>query len=79
VGTLGSVCRHAKDRRLTYEQAQPGGTSQRMMGTCIKTKPDELFAPAAAPQVGQHTEELLGALAGYDAAGIERLRSSGAI
>jgi len=70
---------HAKARRLVYEQAQPDGTSQRMMGTCIKTKPDEGFAPPAAPHVGQHTEELLGALAGYDAAGIERLRSSGAI
>ncbi len=70
---------HAKARRLVYEQAQPHGTSQRMIATCIKTKPDEHFAPPAAPQVGQHTEELLTALAGYDAAGIERLRSAGAI
>ena len=45
-------------------------------GTCIKTKPDERFAPQAEPHVGQHTEEFLGVLAGYDAAGIERLRLS---
>lgn len=68
-----------KARRLAYEQAKPDGTSQRLIGTCIKTKPDDGFAPPAAPHVGQHTEELLGALAGYDAAGIERLRSTGAI
>jgi crotonobetainyl-CoA:carnitine CoA-transferase CaiB-like acyl-CoA transferase len=70
---------HAKVRRLTYEQAQSDGTSQQMMGTCIKTQAEEEFAPRAAPQVGQHTEELLTSLAGYDAAGIERLRSSHAI
>jgi crotonobetainyl-CoA:carnitine CoA-transferase CaiB-like acyl-CoA transferase len=70
---------HVKVRRLAYEQAQPDGTSQRMIGTCIKTKPDQGFAPQPAPHVGQHTEELLSALANYDAAGIERLRSIGAI
>jgi len=70
---------HARARRLIYEQAQPDGTSQRLIGTCIKSKPDERFAPPAAPHVGQHTEELLTVLADYDAAGMERLRSSGAI
>jgi crotonobetainyl-CoA:carnitine CoA-transferase CaiB-like acyl-CoA transferase len=70
---------HTKARQLVYEQAQPDGIPQRLIGTCIKTKPDEAFAPPAAPGVGQHTEELLTALAGYDAAGIERLRSTGAI
>jgi crotonobetainyl-CoA:carnitine CoA-transferase CaiB-like acyl-CoA transferase len=70
---------HAKARRLVYEQAQPDGPSRRLIGTCIKTKPDEEFGPPAAPRVGQHTEELLVALAGYDTAGIERLRSAGAI
>lgn len=70
---------HMKARRLVYEQAQPEGTSQRFIGTCIKTKPDEDFAPPAAPHVGQHTEELLAALAGYEPAGIARLRAIGAI
>jgi crotonobetainyl-CoA:carnitine CoA-transferase CaiB-like acyl-CoA transferase len=70
---------HAKDRRLTYEQTQPNGTSQRMMATCIKTKPDERFSPQGAPHVGEHTEELLTTLAGYDADGIARLRSIEAI
>lgn len=70
---------HTKARRLVYEQAQPDGTSQRFIGTCIKTKPDEDFAPRAAPHVGQHTEELLAALAGYEPAGIARLRAIGAI
>jgi crotonobetainyl-CoA:carnitine CoA-transferase CaiB-like acyl-CoA transferase len=70
---------HAKARQLVYEQAQGDGLSQRMMGTCIKTGADEGFAPHAAPQVGQHTEELLTTLAGYDAAGIKRLRSANAI
>jgi crotonobetainyl-CoA:carnitine CoA-transferase CaiB-like acyl-CoA transferase len=70
---------HAKDRRLTYEQTQPNGTSQRMMATCIKTKPDERFSPPGAPHVGEHTEELLTTLAGYDADGIARLRAIEAI
>lgn len=29
---------HAKVRRLVYDEAQSDGTSQRLMGTCIKTK-----------------------------------------
>lgn len=70
---------HTKARRLVYEQAQVDGTSQRFIGTCIKTKPDEDFAPPAAPHVGQQTEELLAALAGYEPAGIARLRAIGAI
>lgn len=70
---------HTKARRLVYEQAQPDGTLRRLVGTCIKTKPDDGFAPPAAPRVGQHTEEVLTGVAGYDAAGIERLRSTGAI
>ncbi|OCB27528.1 formyl-CoA transferase [Mycobacterium malmoense] len=70
---------HTKARRLVYEQAQADGTSQRFIGTCIKTKPDEDFAPPAAPHVGQQTEELLAALAGYEPAGIARLRAIGAI
>ncbi|WP_244896040.1 CaiB/BaiF CoA transferase family protein [Mycobacterium asiaticum] len=70
---------HTKARRLVYEQAHPDGTSKRMVGTCIKTKPDDGFAPPGAPHVGQHTEEVLTRLAGYDAAGIERLRSAGTI
>jgi crotonobetainyl-CoA:carnitine CoA-transferase CaiB-like acyl-CoA transferase len=70
---------HAKARRLVYDQAQSDGTSQRLIVTCIKIKPNEEFGPPAAPRVGQHTEALLTALAGYDAAGMERLRSTGAI
>ncbi|WP_231513357.1 CoA transferase [Mycobacterium paragordonae] len=70
---------HAKVRRLVYDEAQSDGASQRLMGTCIKTKPDEGFAPSAAPYVGQHTEELLTTLAGYDAGEMVCLRSAGAI
>ena len=70
---------HAKARRLVYEQAQPDGTSQRLIGTCIKTKPDERFAPPAAPLVGQHTVEYSAPWARYGAAGLKRLRSAGAI
>jgi crotonobetainyl-CoA:carnitine CoA-transferase CaiB-like acyl-CoA transferase len=70
---------HTKARRLVYEQAQPDGTSKRIVGTCTKTNPDDGFAPPGAPHVGQHTEEVLTRLAGYDAAGIEQLRSTGTI
>jgi crotonobetainyl-CoA:carnitine CoA-transferase CaiB-like acyl-CoA transferase len=34
---------HAKARRLLYEEAQPNGTSQRLIGTCIKTKSDKVL------------------------------------
>lgn len=43
---------HTKARRLVYEQAESDGTSQRLIGTCVKTKPDERFAPPAAPHAG---------------------------
>lgn len=39
---------HVRARRLVYEQAQPDGTSQRLIGTCIKTKPDERFFTAGS-------------------------------
>jgi crotonobetainyl-CoA:carnitine CoA-transferase CaiB-like acyl-CoA transferase len=39
---------------------------------------EELPAPARAPAVGQHTEEVLAGVLGYDGERIARLRAAGA-
>jgi crotonobetainyl-CoA:carnitine CoA-transferase CaiB-like acyl-CoA transferase len=43
----------------------------------VKT-PGAITEPAPAPKLGQHTDELLRDLLGYDDARIARLRSTGA-
>ena len=70
---------HTKIRGLVYEQAMPDGITKRLLGTCIKTGTDTEFAPSPAPGVGQHTAEILGAVAGYEADELEQLRSANAI
>jgi len=70
---------HAKARQLTYEESQPNGSTKRLIGTCIKTDGEREFAPSPAPAVGEHTEEVLTTLAGYDAGDVDRFRSIGAI
>ncbi len=48
----------------------------RMVGPIIKMSETPLEARAASPALGQHTEEVLGAL-GYSAAEVRRLREEG--
>jgi crotonobetainyl-CoA:carnitine CoA-transferase CaiB-like acyl-CoA transferase len=45
----------------------------------VKFRGEELPEPAMAPTVGQHTDEVLGQVLGYDAERIAKLRESGAL
>jgi crotonobetainyl-CoA:carnitine CoA-transferase CaiB-like acyl-CoA transferase len=49
-----------------------------MISTPIKLLDEELPPPAMAPTVGQHTDEVLREVLGYDEARIDELRSRGA-
>jgi crotonobetainyl-CoA:carnitine CoA-transferase CaiB-like acyl-CoA transferase len=50
-----------------------------MLPTPLKYVGEELPDPAAAPTAGQHTDEVLAEVLGYDAARIEAVRASGAL
>jgi crotonobetainyl-CoA:carnitine CoA-transferase CaiB-like acyl-CoA transferase len=45
----------------------------------VKFRGEELPEPAHAPTVGQHTDEVLREVLGYDEARIRALRESGAL
>jgi crotonobetainyl-CoA:carnitine CoA-transferase CaiB-like acyl-CoA transferase len=70
---------HVKARNLVYEQPSSVlDTTLRMMRTPIKTEQDGP-PPTVAPEVGQHTDAVLGSLLGYDHAELDRLRADGVI
>ena len=45
----------------------------------VKPIGEELTAPSKAPEPGQHTDEVLGGVLGYDSEKIAKLRESGAL
>ncbi len=66
-------------RNMVVPLQHPNGNATRGPGNPIKLSRtnEESFSPA--PLVGQHTDDVLGGLLGYDVDEIQRLRSSGAV
>jgi crotonobetainyl-CoA:carnitine CoA-transferase CaiB-like acyl-CoA transferase len=69
---------HFRARELLFEQDHPLAGRLRLFATPVKV-PGERFSATAAPDVGQHTEEVLGRVLGLASAAIEALRRSGVI
>jgi crotonobetainyl-CoA:carnitine CoA-transferase CaiB-like acyl-CoA transferase len=69
---------HVRTRGLFYEREYPGEGNLTLVGTCIRVG-DAEFRPPATPVVGEHTEEVLTSLLGYDADTLARLRDDGVI
>jgi crotonobetainyl-CoA:carnitine CoA-transferase CaiB-like acyl-CoA transferase len=65
-----------QDRLPWYPQEALGAEQ---MPSPIKLLGEELPMPTKAPTVGQHTDEVLGAVLGYDEAKVAALRESGAL
>jgi crotonobetainyl-CoA:carnitine CoA-transferase CaiB-like acyl-CoA transferase len=65
-----------RDRFPLYPHARHGAD---LLPFPVKFRGETLPAPAKAPSVGQHSEEVLRELLGYDAERIRRLRESGAL
>ena len=63
-------------REMIVEVKHPERGTLREVASPVKT-PGAITAPAAAPRLGQHTEELLRELLGYDASRIASLRAAG--
>ncbi|HHV78265.1 MAG TPA: CoA transferase [Firmicutes bacterium] len=65
-------CPHIKARELMVEVPDPVIGSAKLVGSPVKFSEVELDAPSAAPRLGEHTEEVLKEVLGYDA---DRIRS----
>jgi crotonobetainyl-CoA:carnitine CoA-transferase CaiB-like acyl-CoA transferase len=65
-----------RDRFPLYPHARHGAD---LLPFPVKFRGETLPAPAKAPGVGQHSEEVLREVLGYDAERIRRLRESGAL
>ena len=81
VQTLDQVVAHPQvlANDMIVEVANPDGTTQKVVGRPFKMTGAEAVAPTGAPDLGQHTEEVLRDVLGMDAAGIAALRAHGAI
>ena len=64
-------------REMIIEVKHPELSTLREVASPVKT-PGAITAPSPAPALGQHTDEVLRELLGYDAAKIARLRDAGA-
>jgi crotonobetainyl-CoA:carnitine CoA-transferase CaiB-like acyl-CoA transferase len=68
---------HVRAREMIIEVKHPELGTLREVASPVKT-PGAITAPAPAPKLGQHTDELLRDLLGYDGARIAALRGTGA-
>jgi crotonobetainyl-CoA:carnitine CoA-transferase CaiB-like acyl-CoA transferase len=66
-------------RNMVVELGHPNGKSTRGPGNPIKMSRSNEETFTAAPLLGQHTQQVLSQLLGYDPGKIEQLRSAGAI
>ncbi|MSQ98193.1 MAG: CoA transferase [Xanthomonadales bacterium] len=66
-------------RNMVVELKHPGGKSTRGPGNPIKLSRTNEESFSAAPLVGQHTDEVLSRLLGYEAGAIEELRRQGVV
>jgi crotonobetainyl-CoA:carnitine CoA-transferase CaiB-like acyl-CoA transferase len=65
-----------KDRFPLYDKSLLGADE---MPFPVRVVDAELPVPSRAPKVGQHTDDVLSGVLGYDEAAIDRLRTSGAL
>lgn len=68
-----------KHRNMVVELRHPNGKSTRGPGNPIKFSRSSEETFSAAPLLGQHTQQVLSELLGYDTGRIDRLRATGAI
>jgi crotonobetainyl-CoA:carnitine CoA-transferase CaiB-like acyl-CoA transferase len=68
-----------RHRGMTVEMQHPVQGAVPTLGTPIKFDPPVPFVPVPPARLGQHTDEILGALLKYGDARIQTLRASGAI
>jgi crotonobetainyl-CoA:carnitine CoA-transferase CaiB-like acyl-CoA transferase len=64
---------------MVVELKHPGGKSTRGPGNPIKLSRTNEESFSAAPLVGQHTNQVLSRLLGYEAQAIEELRRQGVV
>lgn len=69
---------HFQARDLVFEQNHPQAGVLRGFGTPVRVV-GQRFAAEPAPSPGQHTDEVLGGVLGYDAERLRALRAAGAI
>jgi crotonobetainyl-CoA:carnitine CoA-transferase CaiB-like acyl-CoA transferase len=69
---------HFRARGLVFEQTPAGQSSTRWFSTPIKYE-DQQFSATPAPFPGEHTEDVLQRVLGYDTGRSAALRASGAI
>jgi len=65
-------------RGMILEVAHPGFGRLREVASPVRTA-GLAASPAPAPRLGQHTDQILGGLLGYDIRRIAALRASGAL
>jgi crotonobetainyl-CoA:carnitine CoA-transferase CaiB-like acyl-CoA transferase len=66
-------------RAMTVDVAQPEAGTVRLMRSPIRYSETVLDSYTAPPQIGEHTDEVLAAMLGYDQTRLGELRSSGVI
>jgi len=65
-------------RNMVVEVEAPGGKKVKQVGVSVKFSDTPGSIRSLAPQLGQHTDEILGAL-GYGRDELDRWREAGAI
>jgi crotonobetainyl-CoA:carnitine CoA-transferase CaiB-like acyl-CoA transferase len=68
-----------KARGLRVDLPHPSGGQVKLVGNPIKMSATPPSVNTPPPMLGQHTDEVLGSLLGYDAAALDTLRSAGVI
>ena len=65
---------HFKDRFPLYPHETHGAD---MLPFPVRFRDEDLVPPTRAPEVGEHSEQVLGEVLGYDEARIESLKEKG--
>jgi len=68
-----------KHREMVVEMTHPRYGAVPTLGTPIKLEPRTPFRPDPPARLGEHTDQVLGELLGYEAARIDELRKAGVI
>jgi crotonobetainyl-CoA:carnitine CoA-transferase CaiB-like acyl-CoA transferase len=66
-------------RNMVMDVPHPSGERLRLLGSPLKFSDTPIRPPAAPPKLGEHTDEVLEALAGLNTTKIAKLRAEGII